>query len=299
MPLEPAPLLMAGEIYPPSGGGDVLPNYWNPSRGQPDVILPSATSYSFVLTFPVGSWSAWIALEPALAADYVLACLALARVCTAAGSFWVQLALGPGSPDTIVATVGQNILIAGSGAYPWAGYTLRLPPKLLPAGQSLFIRGRAEGGSGNGRLNVVCMPASPGATWYSPWPNTYIGGSRVTAVRRVPDVPNWVRVAGNATAWTEVVASAPNDMLFTGAEFDPTNGGGGSMGNRLEVAVGPAGSEVVYSRVPFPSAMSGFWPFGYQEVGRKSLILAGERVSARLVTGGAGPWRMGLYLEDL
>jgi len=54
----------------------------------------------------------------------------------------------------------------------------------------------------------------------------------------------------------------------------------------------------VFSRAGIPSVRVYGWPFGYQEFGRKALVLSGERVAVRKVLPG-GTHRVALYFEDL
>lgn len=291
--------LLRSRPAPAAGAGDVLPNYWNPSRGEPDIVLPSAATYGVALVFGVGAWGAWLQVEPAAHPNYVLISLDLMKLITASCSFWVEVAVLIAQEYVVVGRVGQHVLIVDSGAYPLINQTYRLAPCLLPAGSRVSVRGWTTAGHVASRLNLSCVLPSPGATWHDPWPNTYIGGARATSVERIPAVPGWLAVAGGGVAWTEVVAAAASDMLFTAAEYDPLAGVGGASGNRVEIGVGAAGAEVVFSRVALPGAALVGWPFGYHEVGRKSLILAGERVAARLVGAAVGGGRMGFYFEDL
>ena len=297
--LEPAPLLMAGEIYPPSGGGDILPNYWNPSRADPDIILRSTAAWGTSVTFGVGAWGSWFQIEAGYAEDLVLVQLDMTKTVTVTCSFWLEIGLGAAGSEEAIACVGQDVMITGSGAYPHLAWSRRLAPRLVPAGTRVAARGWTTAGYTDGVVNLSCIRPAPAALWCDPWPNSYIGGGRVIRTHRVPAVGGWLSVAGGGVSWTEVVAAAPNDMLFVAAQYDATNAGGGSLGNRVEVGVGASGQEVVFSRVAIPSGMSGTWPYGEHQVGRKSLILSGERVAARLMGSAAGPWRMAFYFEDL
>jgi hypothetical protein len=48
---------MAGEIPGRQRcPGDALPNYWNPSRGEPDVTFPSTSTYSASIVYGAGAW---------------------------------------------------------------------------------------------------------------------------------------------------------------------------------------------------------------------------------------------------
>lgn len=298
MPLEPAPLLMAGEIYPPSGGGDVLPNYGNPSRGQPDVTLPLGTTYSTTLACGVGAWGGWAQVAAATPAAYVPTRAHWTKVVSSSCSFWLQVGVGAAGSEVPIAVVGDAVLISGSGAYPLVTGSRPLAPKLIAAGSRIAVRGWTTAGSQGARVNLSCLPASPAANWYSPWPNSYVGGGRVAAQRRWPSPASWYAVPGGGVTWLELTGSAANDMLFDGAEFNIANAGGGD-GNRLQLGVGSAGSEVVLSEVPFPGLAMVNWCGGYQDVGCRSIVLAGERVVARLKGPAAGPWSMAFYFEDL
>jgi hypothetical protein len=169
----------------------------------------------------------------------------------------------------------------------------RLAPYKVPSGSRLAARAWTTAGDGRVALLLSVLPSPPG-NWRDPWPNTYIEGARVTKTRRDPAVAGWHTL--QSASWTQIVASAPNDMLFVAAEYDPANASGG-QGQWVEVGVGAAGSEQILSRVPFPTILVFNWNAGYQEAARKGLILAGERVAARLRTG--TDLEAALYFEDL
>jgi hypothetical protein len=294
--LEPAPLLMAGEIYPPSGGGDKLPNYWNPQRGDPEVILPSGAVEARP-TAGLGAWGDWTTVEAATPQDLVLLAAHMSKVSTVNASLWVRIGVDPtgGTSFTVRAEFAFHVFISGSGAYPIHTSTFRLEPYLIPAGSRVAMRGRAS--AGNLWFQGFLALIGPAASWVDPWPNTYIGGERATNQRRSPAAASWLTVPQNG-AWAQAVASAPNDMLLTAVEIDPLSATG-FQGEVVEVGVGAAGSEVVFSRAGIPSVRVMGWPFGYQEFGRKALVLTGERVAVRKVTEGVGPYRLALYFEDL
>lgn len=297
--LEPTPLLMAGEIPGRQRClGDALPNYWNPSRGEPDVTFPSTSTYSATIVYGAGDWGSWYQVELSVPCDCVLTALHFSKVATASVSFWIQIGIGAPGSEVVIATVGQHVLISGSGANPFCAYTQRLAPYKVPAGSRIAARGLASAGHLGGRLNLSAIKAAPDAMWYSPWPNTYIGGTRVTGTGRAPAAPSWQAVQGGGVQWTQFLASAPSDMLFNAAEFNPANSGGGD-GNRFQLGVGPAGDVTPLSEVPMVGAGLVPWCSGYQEVGRKSLILSGETVWGRLMGPSAGPWSMACYFEYL
>lgn len=294
--LEPTPLLMAGEIPGRrQGAGDALPNYWNPQRGDPEVILPSS-GLEARPTAALGAWGAWTIVEAATAQDLVLLAAHMSKITTVSGSLWAQIGVDPtgGTSFTVRAEFAFHAFISGSGAVPIHGNTFRLEPYLIPAGSRVAMRGWVS--AGDLRFQGYLALITPAASWVDPWANTYIGGGRATKQRRSPVVPGWVSLPAS-TVWTEAVASAPNDMLLTAGEIDPTSASG-TQGLALEMGVGAAGSEVVFSRVAFPSARVLNFPFGHQELGRKALVLAGERVAVRKALA-AGTQRMALYFEDL
>jgi hypothetical protein len=287
---------MAGEIPGRQRAqGDLLPNYWNPQRGDPEVILPSSGMEARP-SAAVGAWGAWITVEAATAQALVLLAAHINTLSTASCSLWAQVGVDPtgGTSFTVRAEFAFHCFISGSGAYPIHGSTFRLAPYLIPAGSRVAMRGWVTDGSlyFQGYLAL----ARPTASWYSPWPNTYIAGGRATSRRRSPAVAGWVSVPTGA-GWTEVVASAPNDMLLSAVEFDPASAAG-LLGDVVEVGVGAAGSEVVFSRAGIPSIRIMGWIFGYQEFGRKALVLSGERVAVRKVLTD-GTHRVALYFEDL
>lgn len=294
--LEPAPLLMAGEIPGRQpGGGDVLPNYWNPQRADPEVILPSG-AFEARPTAGVGQWGAWTTVEAATPQDLVLLAAHMSKITTASCSLWVQVGVDPtgGTSYTVRGEFAFHAFISGSGSFPIHTSTFRLAPYLVPAGSRVAMRGWAS--AGDLRFQGYLALVTPAASWVDPWPNTYIGGGRATNQRRSPAVAGWVTVP-TGSGWTQAVASAPNDMLLTAVEVDPTSAAG-LQGDVVEVGVGAAGSEVVFSRAGLPSLGVLGWPTGYQEFGRKALVLSGERVAVRKVLPD-GTHRLALYFEDL
>ena len=294
--LEPPPLLMAGEIPGRQRAqGDALPNYWNPQRADPEVILPSS-GFEARPTAAVGGWGAWTTVEAATAQDLVLLAAHVSKITTASCSLWVQVGVDPsgGSSFTVRGEFAFHCFISGSGAYPIHSSTFRFEPYLIPAGSRVAMRGWVTAGDlrFQGYLALVRLAAS----WVDPWPNTYIAGGRATNQRRSPAVAGWLTVPAGA-GWTAAVASVPNDMLLSAVEIDPASGVG-LQGDVVEAGVGAAGSEVVFSRAGIPSVRVYGWPFGYQEFGRKALVLSGERVAVRTVLLG-GTYGVALYLEDL
>jgi hypothetical protein len=294
--LEPAPLLMAGEIPGRQRAqGDVLPNYWNPQRADPEVILPSS-GFEARPTAAVGGWGAWTTVEAATAQDLVLLAAHVSKITTASCSLWVQVGVDPsgGSSFTVRGEFAFHCFISGSGAYPIHSSTFRFEPYLIPAGSRVAMRGWAS--AGDLRFQGYLALVRPGASWVDPWPNTYIAGGRATNQRRSPAVAGWLTVP-IGSGWTEAVVSAPNDMLLSAVEIDPTSITG-LQGDVVEVGMGATGSEVVFSRAGIPSIRVNGWVFGYQEFGRKALVLSGERVAVRKVLAG-GTHRVALYFEDL
>lgn len=280
----------------PGGGGDILPNYWNPQRGDPEIVLPS----NYVSIRPVfgnGAWGGWYGIQASTAADYVLLVAQLSKVIVTTGSYWCQVGIGAAGSEAPIAEFGGHAFISGSGAYPVVTNTWRLEPRLIPAGSRVAARGWYTVGHSGASIMLSCI--TPAATWYSPWPNTYIAGARATKLWRSPAVAGWVAINANAGAYSTVIASAANDLLFNACEFSPLAAGGG-QGNVLELAVGAAGAEQVLSRVPIGEAIVTSFCQGYSEAARKGIILTGERVSARLIApGAAGPYNMAFYFEDI
>jgi hypothetical protein len=289
--------LLRSRPAPGAGGGDLLPNYWNPQRLDPEIVLPSSYLAASVV-FGNGAWGSWATVQAAAAADYVLLAAQLSKPIANSGSCWLQIGLGAAGAEVPIAELGDHFLIAGSGASPIVTRTYRLEPYTIPAGTRVAARGWHTVGNAVSRLHLSLIPPSPTASWYSTWPNTYIGGSRATNLWRSPAVAGWTPINGGAAAWSTVLAAAANDLLFNACEFDAFNGGGGN-GNVVELAVGAAGSEQILSRVPIGAEVVIAFSFGYSEAARKGIIFAGERVSARLLTDGAGPWDMAFYFEDV
>lgn len=282
---------------PPPGGGASggLPNYWNPQRLEPSIILPS--NYLDVRPVAgVGAWGAWKQVQPAIAEDLVLLALHVNVITTASMSCWLQVGVDPagGANYVAIAGAGMHAFIGGTGSAPIHGSTLRLAPNKILAGSSVGIR--AYKTAGDTRVAAYLSLIKPSAAWYSPWPNTYIAGGRASGPFRFPAVPNWL-VSVQQPAWTSCLFNGPGDMLLTAAEWDPTRAAG-IEGDVIEVGVGPAGSEVVLARVGIPSNALNGWPVGYQEFGRKAIIRAYETVSVRHWWL-ASAARVALYLEYL
>ena len=291
--------VVVGVVGTPAGGGggDVLPNYWNPQRADPELIWP-AGGLELQISAGVGAWGAWGVFMAAAPADLVMVALHLSKVTTASMSEWVQVGVDPagGVAYVVRQEAGLHAFISGAGASPIHSTTLRLGARLVPAGSRVGMRAWVTAGDVRVQGFLASVAPAPTALWYSPWPNTYIGGSRVVQQRRDPAVPGWLAVPAGA-GWTQAVAAAPNDMLLTAVELDPA-AAIGTRGIVVEVAVGAAGAEVVFSRVGIPSIRIFGWAFGHQELGRKALVLAGERVSVRQVTS-PGAHALALYWEDL
>jgi hypothetical protein len=278
-----------------AGGGDLLPNYWNPQRGDPEVILPSS-GWEARGTAVLGGWGAWVVVEAATAQALVLVAAHLSKVSTGSASLWVQVGVDPagGVAYTVRAELAFHVGVAGAGSYPIHTSTFRLAPYLVPAGSRVAMRGWVS--AADLRFQGYLALVRPAASWYTPWPNTYIAGGRATNQRRVPVVAGWLAVPGGP-GWVQAVAAAANNMLVCAAEVDPASGSG-LQGDVVEVGVGAPGAEVVFSRVGIPSFRVFGWPVGYQEFGRKALVLAGERVAVQTWLAG-GPYGVALYFEDL
>jgi hypothetical protein len=281
-----------------AGGGDILPNYWNPQRADPEIILPSS-ALEARLTAGLGAWGAWTVVQAATSQALVLVVAHMSKITTVSGSGWVQVGVDPagGVNYAVRGEFAFHAFISGEGAAPIHTSTFRLAPYLVPAGSRVAMRGWVTGALADLSIQGYLGFILPAATWVDPWPNTYIVGGRATNQRRDPAVPGWYTVPQGA-AWTQVIAAAPRDMLATAVEFDPSSGTG-AQGEVVEMAVGAAGSELVFSRAGIPSVRLFGWAFGYQEFGRKALILRGEPVSLRKVAPFGGTHRIALYFEDL
>jgi hypothetical protein len=283
-------------INNPLGGGDVLPNYWNPARGQPEIILP-------VTYIPVAgvagnnAWGAYVTLTLGLPTDFVLLSAHITQVVATTASFWYEIRVTRFEGPFTIATFGTGVLVAGAGSSPITTRPYRLAPYWVPPGAILEIRAYCTLAAGPNTAFYAFVSgilSGANASWYSPWPNTYIGGTRATALRRSIAVPNWHSIAA---VWTQIVPAAPNDMLITAAELDPAQAVGGA-GQVLAIGTGAGGAEVAHTRVPFPRAPLFAVTSGQQEPGRKGLVLSGERVVASMLSG-ATPRNAAVYFEDL
>jgi hypothetical protein len=276
--------------------GDLLPNYWNAQRADPEVILPSS-GLEAQATAGLGAWGAWTTIQAATPRDLVLLAAHVSKMTTASGSLWGQIGVDPtgGTSFTVRAEFAFHAYVFGSGASPIHSSTFRFEPYLIPGGSRVAMRGWVTAGdfSFQGYLAFI----SPTATWVDPWPNTYIQGARATNLLRYPSVPSWVTLPA-LKQWVQVIASAATDLLLNAAEMDPS-AAAGTRGEVLELGIGAPGAEVVYSRIGFPSMRVFGWAFGHQQSARKALVLAGERVSVRKVAAAPGPYRVALYAESL
>jgi hypothetical protein len=290
-------LRMAGEIPEmydgqPGGGGDLLPNYGNPHRASPEVILPS-TGEERRGSGGNNAWGSWANVGDPTTQPLVLLAAHINRVATTRDLLWIQVGADPagGTNYAPVAIFAIHAYISGSGAYPVHGSHIPLPPITITAGSSLAFRAWGTG-TGNHQFQgyLALLPTS--ASWYDPWPNTYITGARVSSIVRTPTVPTLITVDDT---YTQVLAAAPNAMLLTALEADFSTDG--APGQTFEVGVGPASYEVLFSRVGIPSTRLASGPYGYQTFARKALILPGERVAVRSVTALSHP--IALYLENL
>lgn len=281
-----------------AGGGDLVPNYGNPQRGDPDIILP-ATGTSLALAYGAGAWGAYKQIVAATPAALALALINWSKIITVTGSHWVEIATGAAGAEVPLCYVGEHGIIAGAGSSPIVSFSRRVGPYTIPAGTRVAARGWVTGG-GNAAGHVIlsCFNPAPAALWVDPWPNTYVGGSRVTApVRRDPAVAGWYDPIAITPNWTQIVAVAPNDMLLDAVEWDPTNGTGG-IGNIMEIGVGAAGAEVVFARAAWPGIALFGWIEGSMLLGRTVEVLAGERVAARMVKLAGVVQRCAFYWED-
>lgn len=256
-------------------GGEVELGYLNPSR-QPPVIYPS-TRQQCAVSFGAGAWGSWAQVEASTGVDTVLQQLLIGKVVGSSGSIWVQIGIGAVNEEVPVATIGDNVFIAGSGSAPLVVFDKRLSPIPIPAGTRIVVRGWSNVGHAAGSVMLINLP-NP-ASWVTPWPDTYIEGGRSPVLSRLPVVPNWLAIS---TTWTQVIAAAASDILLDGAEFNAMVGGGGT-GNVLQVAVGAIGEEVTITEIPFVTA--GLFSFLQAQVRtvRRAQILVGERVVARWV----------------
>src|SRR3990167_235340 len=174
------------------GGGDELPNYWNPQRGDPDIIIP-ASGTSVVQVYGVGAWGAYAQVIAATPSDIVLTQVNLFKNTSASCVFWLEVAVGAAGAEVPLCHVGDQTLISGAGASPLLTLSKRVGPYLIPAGSRIAARGWTTAGNTDGSVILSGIPPAPAAAWATPWPNTYIGGSRVSGpYRRDPAVGGWV-----------------------------------------------------------------------------------------------------------
>jgi hypothetical protein len=288
--------LLRSRPAPGAGGGDLLPNYWNPSRGQPETILP--TNYIPVVgTAGNNAWGSYVTLTAGLPDSLVLLSAHITQCVAASSEFWYELRATLIDGYHTIATFGLQSIIAGSGSSPMVSRPFRLEPYTMPPGAILEIRayGAIPAPTNTQFYAFVSgIPWKTLASWYDPWPNTYIAGTRATNQRRSIAVPNYHSIGA---AWTQILAAAPNDMLITAAELNGLEGKG-SAGQVMEIGTGAAGAEVAHTRVPFPRMPIIAFTFGHQEPGRKGLVLNGERVVARMLSG-TTPRNGAVYFEDI
>jgi hypothetical protein len=293
-----------------AAGGDLLPNYWNPTRDEPDIILPSSFRQATV-NAGAGAWSAYSVVQAATAAAYELLSMHVHSAFPATAITWFELAVGAAGAEVPIAITALHALISGAGSTPVIQDSRRVGPITIPAGSRLAYRAWTSGAAIATGLFLSLKP-SPGAVgvpgWYDPWPNTYIEGARINTPPNyaandrypLPVTPNtWVVIA-NGLGWTQIMAAAPNDLLFNALERETTGGAGGGAGNVFQLARGAAGAEVIISQVPLLAFAAIGYVYGYQEPGRKAIILSGERVSGRFFLAiPAGGMDVAPHFEDL
>lgn len=248
--------------------------YWNPSR-EPPIIYPSSNRNK-TLTFGAGTWGSWTVVEASTAEDTILQQIVVSKMIVSSGLWWLQIGVGAEGEEEVLATIGDNLFISGSGALPLVNYDKRLPPIAVPAESRLVVRGWHACGNAGGAVIFANLPDP--SSWVTPWPNTYIEGNLAVSMDRIPAVDDFLNVG---TTWTEVIASAASDLLLDGAEFDCTLGRGGP-GNVLQIAVGAESEEIIIAQIPFTAAIMSLVHSQVRTV-RKALIEEGERVSARWI----------------
>lgn len=274
------------------GGGGI--GYWNPQRGNPEILLPVGnTSFR---SGALGAWSAYAQIIAATPAAYVSAAAHLAWVAPQSGTLHIQIATGAGGAEVPIIEWAEGALIDGSGATPICYLTRDLAMLNIATGTRLSWRAwwDSAGGAPPCGLQLAVIDDGAAQLW-EPWNDDYPHGDlAVNQTPRVPATPGYIAVAATP-AWTTVIAAAARDLLFVGA--DRWHGATGS-GTSIEIGIGAGGAEVLQSRVGFPGAALVLPGIGFQRPARKLKVLAGERVAARAVGGGANN-NFGFHFEAI
>lgn len=286
MPLEPAPLLMAGEI--PTQCGCCRPEGGSPAqsgvyyvRDNPEIIVPVDAD---PITLTTGSgWTAWTEVTAGLASDLVLTrVLAAVAPSTVYADGRVEVGIGAaGSEVAIAESTWLRSLLATSGAGGSALNPERVVPYLIAAGTRIALRARERsGGAATVRVYLQgYLGGGPTVQSLARLQQDYMNGTLTVASLTIPETAGIVLnsyVAWAWTAWAQALASAPTDLLVygfgsgqPGATF--YSGGGGL----IQLGVGAAGSEVAVGAAGY---CYGTKPMLF---GHPVLVEAGERVAVR------------------
>ena len=97
-------------------------------------------------------------------------------------------------------------------------------------------------------------------------------------------------------AWTEVIASAAADLLVWGIAYTEDASGTNSS-RKVQLGIGASGSEVAYTQVGFPHAVTVLGS-GVQRLRRPLLVYSGERLAVRQ-SGGGNTSQMKFMYEEL
>lgn len=240
------------------------------SSGVANDYYPSALHVTFTLQFPI-------------AAGTVLG-----------GFLEIEVATGPSGSEVEIARFTQalNTLFAGTltSAFIQTGFTFHMGPALISAGTRVVARVRTSLPTSIVNAGIVLYlsgheaPVPPSDLTYPL--DGHLAGDNVAHTRVTPlasVLTLGVTVYPAYTAWKEIIASAPNDLLVRGVSHVQLFSLG-IEGKHIQFGIGAAGSEVAHSLVGCPA----LFPLGagFQELRRPLLVLSGERLSFRSAGNG-------------
>lgn len=300
-----------GSAWVTSGGGG---GGWVKRSTQLELLYPrGAVSANMGISALAWTFGSYATLTASAAADffpcsaYLFILLRPRSTVFSATQFEVEIATGAVGAEVLygrfsgsfvgaVSVDGVENLLSLSATFP-------LGPAKIPSGTRVVCRIRKSRANADvvfsgSRLYIAGYDTSVPASDTTYTLDSYLGGtpsgidSQVTPLASTLSVP----AAAYPTygAWTEVIASAPRDLLVWGNSVsDASSGLNGGM--HVQFGIGAAGAEVAYSQIGNP-AHSGV-SAGIYTLRRPLLVLAGERLAVR--QSGANATNMQIMYEDL
>jgi hypothetical protein len=302
MPLEPAPLVMAGEIphygccRPPDGGGAGL--LVRRSAACAEVFLPAAAPATVISAAASWTFGAWVALGT-LAQQLVLSYTHIVNYFSAAGlvDSTVELAYGDGygGYTPLDATRELATFFNPGGTTIWfLPLSMMCQPVAVPANQAIYARYAANSATPY-QVDLILLGWLGGLPAFDTIPLAAISGPGrwypVNASSAYISAPT-----GAGWAWgapVTVIDPAPNDLLVVGMEAYPSIVWATDPATMWQVGYGPAGSETWCATLPIGRTWSTRW------VWPPVLVKAGERLALRAADATAGTRGCRVKVYDL